>query len=284
MRAAPREQTESAAAGGAHPVEAQRVHAGYAEARDVVRDVTLHVAASELVAVLGPNGAGKSTLLKLLAGAMTPTSGAVRLFRHGPRGPGASGRCPAARRRAPNGGIAFSFSVREIVRMGRAPHQGAWMRPSDEDEAIVEDVLARCDLRDLAHRPASALSGGEHKRVLIARALAQKPEVLLLDEPAAFLDVGHALGLYDLLAEVTAKDRIACLVVMHDLNLAAQYASRVVLMKKGAVVASGSIDEVMTYASLRETYDTDLYAGLNELTGTHFSADARVNPQADLEH
>lgn len=277
MRAAPREQTESAGGGRAHPVEAQRVHAGYAEARDVVRDVTLHVAASELVAVLGPNGAGKSTLLKLLAGAMTPTSGTVRLFG---TALGDLERRAVAQRLAvvhQTEEIAFSFSVREIVRMGRAPHQGAWMRPSDEDEAIVEDVLARCDLRDLAHRPASALSGGEHKRVAIARALAQKPEVLLLDEPAAFLDVGHALGLYDLLAEVTAKDRIACLVVMHDLNLAAQYASRVVLMKKGAVVASGSIDEVMTYASLRETYDTDLYAGLNELTGTRFFLPMRAS-------
>jgi len=154
--------------------------------------------------------------------------------------------------------------------MGRAPHQDGWMRASDEDRRVVADVLARCDLEALATRAVEQLSGGEQKRVAIARALAQRPRVLLLDEPAAFLDVRHQIALYDLLAESVAREKLACLVVMHDLNAAAQYATRVALAKGGKLVAVGAIEDVMTYRRLRETFDADLYCGLNELTGTRF--------------
>ncbi len=121
------------------------------------------------------------------------------------------------------------------------------MRASDEDKRVVGEALAQCDLGALAERRVDELSGGEQKRVAIARALAQKPRVLLLDEPAAFLDVRHQIALYDLLAESVAREDLACLVVMHDLNVASQYATRVVLAKEGRFVAVGAVDEVMTY-------------------------------------
>src|SRR5262249_30737335 len=154
--------------------------------------------------------------------------------------------------------------------MGRAPHQGAWMLPRDEDRAVVEESLERCDLRAVADRIAAELSGGEQKRVGIARALAQRARVLLLDEPSAFLDVRHQIELYDLLADEVRKRELACVVVMHDLNVAAQYASRVALMKEGRILAMGSVEEVMTYRRLRETFDADLYCGENELNATRF--------------
>jgi iron complex transport system ATP-binding protein len=144
------------------------------------------------------------------------------------------------------------------------------MRPSERDETILRQSLERCDLVGLAERPAHALSGGEQKRVAIARALAQEPKVLLLDEPGAFLDVRHQLDLYELLATEVKDRELACLVVMHDLNVAAQFADRIVLMKDGRIVAAGAVDEVMTWKTLKETFDADLYCGVNDLTGARF--------------
>lgn len=265
-------------------IEARAVAARYGEGprdgkRDAGRqngskasleDVSLQVGPGEVVCVLGPNGAGKSTLLHVLSGALLPSAGEVRLQGH----PLASlSRREVARALAvvpQTSDVAFGFSVRDVVRMGRAPHQDGWLRPSAADENAVENALACCDLAQLAARPASELSGGEQKRVAIARALAQEPSVLLLDEPGAFLDIRHQLALHDLLAEQGRARGLACVVALHDLTLAAQYATRVLLLKEGRVVALGAVPEVMTYRLLRDTFDADLYVGVNELSGARF--------------
>jgi iron complex transport system ATP-binding protein len=243
---------------------------------DRLTDVDLVLAAGELVCLLGPNGAGKTTLVRVASGLLAPTHGDVTLL----------GAPIASRSRAETARLlavveqqqepAAGFTVREVVAMGRAPHQGAWMRASERDDAAIDDALARCDLGALRHRPANQLSGGEQKRVAVARALAQEPRVLLLDEPGAFLDVRHQLDLYELLAKEVKEKKIACLVVMHDLNVAAQYADRVVLVKNGRIVAAGKVDEVMTYAVLKETFDADLYVGVNEITNARFFLPMRV--------
>ena len=232
--------------------------------------VDLTLGAGELVCVLGPNGAGKTTLVRVASGLLGIRSGDVHLLG---RDVASLARSEVARGLAvveQQQELAMGFTVREVVAMGRAPHQGAWMRPSGDDERIVADALARCDLVELAARPAHALSGGEQKRVAIARALAQEPKVMLLDEPGAFLDVRHQLDLYELLATQVKERELACLVVMHDLNVAAQFADRVVLMKGGRVVAAGKVEDVMTWKTLKETFDTDLYCGVNDLTGDRF--------------
>jgi iron complex transport system ATP-binding protein len=247
------------------------VTAAYAEARSPqLSEVDLELRAGELVCVLGPNGAGKTTLLRVASGLLPPIRGDVTLM----------GKPMHSRSRADVAKLlavveqqqehGMGFTVREVVAMGRAPHQGAWMRASAKDETIVAESLARCDLAGLADRPASALSGGEQKRVAIARALAQDPRVLLLDEPGAFLDVRHQLDLYELLVTEVKERALACLVVMHDLNVAAQFADRVVLMKAGRVVAAGKVADVMTWKTLKETFDADLYCGVNDLNGARF--------------
>jgi len=252
-------------------LEAVGVRASYASEGPFVLDgVDLAVREGELVALLGSNGAGKSTLLRVLSGTLAPTSGQVRLFgtafeQHDRR--------EIARTMAVVGQfeeMAFGFSVRDVVMMGRAPHQGGWMRATDEDVSIVEAAIESCDLAAFAHRPVLALSGGEQKRVAIARALAQRPRVLLLDEPAAFFDVRHKMELYDLLADQIERHKLACVVVMHDINIAAQYANRVALVKGGRFLAVGAVEDVMTYGQLRETFEADLYVGINELTGVRF--------------
>ncbi len=241
-----------------------------------LRGVDLTVSSGELVAVLGANGAGKSTLLRVMSGALAPRSGEVRLFGDvlsRAVGGVVMDRRDIARRVAvvaQTEAVAFRFTVREVVAMGRAPHQGAWQNEGERDRSIVDATLARCDLVALAERPVDELSGGEQKRVAIARALAQEPRVLLLDEPGAFLDVRHQIDLYELLAEEVSRAKLACVVVMHDLNVAAQYASRIALAKRGELVAVGKVEEVMTWARLRDAFDADLYVGVNDLTGDRF--------------
>ena len=252
-------------------IELRNVSARYARGHgEPLRQVDFVATAGEIVCLLGPNGAGKSTLLRVASGALCPYEGDALLFGE-----------PMARmdRRhlartvavvAQNETIALGFSVRDVVTMGRAPHQGSWMLAGAHDRRIVDAALARCDLESLASRLVHELSGGEQKRVAIARALAQEPRVLLLDEPAAFLDVRHQIDLCELLVEQTKLKQLACIVVLHDLNLAASYASRVALLKNGEVLACGPVAEVMTYRRLRETFSADLYVGLNDVTGDRF--------------
>jgi iron complex transport system ATP-binding protein len=256
-------------------VELWDVTARYVMSREApLVGASLAVRPGELVTVLGPNGAGKSTLLRVLAGVLAPSLG--RPFE-------AMDRQAIAKEIAvvsQSEQVAFACSVRDVITMGRAPHQDGWMRANARDRRIVDEAIVRCDLADLAERTVAELSGGEQKRVAIARALAQKPRVLLLDEPAAFLDVKHQIALFDLLADEVEDNGVACVVVMHDLNMAAQYATRVVLAKGGRLVAVGTIDEVMTYARLRETFDCDLYVGKNELNGARFFLPMRARSDA----
>jgi iron complex transport system ATP-binding protein len=236
-------------------------------ATPALQAVDLIVRPGEVVALLGPNGAGKSTLLRVAAGLLTPELGTVRVF----------GRdIPTMERRAVARVVGFvaqadtpaaGFRVREVVAMGRAPWQDAWMRATPADQTAVQRALGRCDLSDLADRLVDTLSGGERRRVSIARALAQEPRLLLLDEPAAFFDVRHRLGLERLLGELAARDGIASLVAMHDLDDAARVASAVVLLSAGRVVACGPPGEVMTEALLRQTFDADVEVGRHGATG-----------------
>lgn len=246
------------------------VTAGYGAGPPQLDAVDLSVSAGELVCVLGPNGAGKTTLVRVASGLLAPTAGEVRLE----GAPLASMTREAVARTLAVveqvQTLTMGFRVREVVAMGRAPHQDAWMRASAEDARVVDAALARCDLVALADRPAHALSGGEQKRVAVARALAQEPRLMLLDEPGAFLDVRHELDLYELLASEVKERGLACVVVMHDLNIAAQFADRVVLVKGGRIVAAGAVPEVMTWRTLKETFDADLYCGENDLTGARF--------------
>ncbi|HEY8042461.1 MAG TPA: ABC transporter ATP-binding protein [Polyangiaceae bacterium] len=250
-------------------------YADTAAAMALVR-VTLVVRPGEVTALLGPNGAGKSTLLRVAAGLLRPTEGSVRLLG---RPVERLDRRAIAREVAlvlQSEAVAAGFRVREVVAMGRAPHQDGWMRERPADRAAVDDALARCDLTRFADRAVDALSGGEQRRVAIARALAQQPRVLMLDEPAAFLDVRHRLELHELLGGVAARDRIACLVAMHDLDEASRLATRVVLMREGRVVAAGAPAEVMTPALLRETFDADVDVGTHATSGQRYFVPLRA--------
>jgi iron complex transport system ATP-binding protein len=160
--------------------------------------------------------------------------------------------------------------VREVVLMGRAPHQSGLLYPSDDDLAVVTRVLEFCDLAALHDRSVSELSGGERRRVVIARALAQEPQVLLLDEPAAHLDVRHTLALYELARRQTAEHGIACLAIMHDLNAVARWADRVVLLESGRVRASGTVEDVLTPELLEDVFGVPFRIGRDSSSGDRY--------------
>jgi iron complex transport system ATP-binding protein len=163
--------------------------------------------------------------------------------------------------------VAAGFRVREVVAMGRAPHLGGWMNMRKEDEVAVDDAIARCDLVALAGRDVATLSGGEHRRVVLARALAQKPKVLVLDEPAAFLDVSHRLELCEILANAAARDGLACVIALHEFDDAGRIATHVVLLRGGRAIASGPPADVMTPELLARAFDVEIEVSVHAATG-----------------
>ena len=206
-------------------MRASAIRAGYPGV-PVLHGVSIEVAAGEMLAIVGPNGAGKSTLLKVLGGSIKPDAGSVELFG---RPLDSIERREFARTVASVGqenAVAFRFTVLEIVLMGRAPHLGAFRFESPHDLAIASAALERFDLRDLAARHVQELSGGERKRVFLARALAQEPKVALLDEPTAFLDLKHVAEIFARFRELCAERGMAVVATLHDLNAAALYADR----------------------------------------------------------
>jgi iron complex transport system ATP-binding protein len=246
-------------------IELDGVRAGYSAreggTRDVLHDVGLTVRRGQLWALLGPNGAGKSTLLRVVAGLLPASQGRVRLLGDDP---GTLGRREVARRVAlvpQQAAVALGFTVREVVAMGRAPHQGALMRPSAADRDAVAKAIAACQLDEVAARAVASLSGGERQRVHIARALAQEAPVLLLDEAGAHLDIRHKLGLFRLIRDEVASRALACMATMHDLTDAVGLASHAVLLREGRVLAQGPVEEVMTAPLLAQAFDTPIQVG-----------------------
>ncbi len=224
-----------------------------AGAADALAGVDIDAAPGEMVAILGPNGAGKSTLLKLLLGVLDPTGGVAEY-----EGAPAAGWEPVERARRigvlpQHEEPAFPVTVGELVEMGRYPHLGPWRRPGPADRAAVASALERCRVADLAARPFTTLSGGERQRARLARALAQEPEALALDEPTASLDVAHEMEIWEILREEAARG-FAVLLTTHHLNLAARYADRLVLMDRGRVAASGPATEVLRAEIVSRVY------------------------------
>ncbi|MBX6333064.1 MAG: ABC transporter ATP-binding protein [Gemmatimonadaceae bacterium] len=205
----------------------------------------MEIAAGTTTAIVGPNGAGKSTLLHVLLGLVAPSAGTVlfrgRAITAWPRAELARAIGAVPQEEVPP----FPLTVRELVAMGRYPHLGTWQRERREDRDAIADAMRRCDVDALAERAVGTLSGGERQRVRLARALAQRPQVLALDEPTAALDVRHEMAMFELLRSATASG-LTVVLVTHHLNLAARYADAIVLLDRGRVVARGAPAEVFT--------------------------------------
>lgn len=229
------------------------VAAGYGK-RAVLRDVELELAPGEQVALLGANGSGKSTLLRVLAGALSATAGEVEVFG---RPIESWNRGELARRVTvlPQGmELPHGFRVSEVVALGRIPHARSWFATSADDEAAVTRALADADVTELAGRSVDALSGGERQRVLLALALAQEPQLLLLDEPTAHLDVAHQLAFIGLLDRLRRARGLTVVAVLHDLNLAARFADRSLVLHEGRLLAADDRHGRFDLVRLRDAF------------------------------
>ena len=222
--------------------------------RTVLNNLSLEISEGEFLGILGPNGAGKSTLLRVLTHILRPISGRVTL-----RGRPLD-QFPVKERARHLAVLpaemvfAYDFTVREIVKMGRAPHLGLWSEGGPEDLKIVEDSLSTVGLSSLADRNIHALSSGERQLVFLAQALAQRPGILFLDEPTVHLDVSHQIRVFKLLREWNREKGLTVLVISHDLNVAAQFCRRLVLLHEGKVVTDGEPAAVITEENLRKVY------------------------------
>jgi iron complex transport system ATP-binding protein len=223
---------------------ANELHVGYG-ARRVLSDVSLSVRTGELVALIGPNGAGKTTLLKTLAGLLVPRSGTVQAR---------TGMTCAYLAQSEE--LPLDWSAREVVELGRLPSVGFWSSASAVDAAVVRSAMLRTSTLALCDRPLRALSGGERQRIALARALAQEPALLLLDEPTTHLDLRHQAELMSTLRAEAARG-VGSVIVMHDLTLAGQ-ADRCVLLSRGVLIADGPPEAVLRAELLSDIYQTGL--------------------------
>jgi len=233
-------------------LQAENIRVSYNGA-DALKGVNVTVRSGEVIGLIGPNGAGKTTLLKVCAGLLSPDQGTVRL---GERAFSDWGHAERAKKLGflPQGAVAhWPLQVRRLVALGRLPHLDPWKRPTAADDAAIDRALAKADVIHLACRGAETLSGGELARVLLARALAVEPEILLADEPVAGLDPEHQLHAMSVLRELTL-DGGSVVVTLHDLSLAARYCDRLVLLHDGAVMSDGAPNEVLSEANLESAF------------------------------
>ena len=244
--------------------------------------VSLSARRGAITAVVGPNGSGKSTLVRALLGRAPIAGGHVALDGIDVA---TVSRAAIARRVAvvtQREDPAFPISVRDYVALGRLPHRGAWGHDTSEDRAAVDRALVRAEVDGLADRPVDALSGGEWQRARVARALAQGGDAFVADEPTTFLDVAHAMAVFELLGQV-ARDGRAVLLVSHELNLVARFADHLVLLQEGCVAAAGSVNDVMRAEILERVYAWPLVVARDPAVGAPALIPLRRVPGAAAE-
>lgn len=232
-----------------------------------VREITFTVKKGEFLGIIGPNGSGKTTLLRAIDGIIQPVEGTIRLDG---RSILQMDRKEIARRIAvvpEETKVVFDFTVEGIVLMGRAPWLGRFQLEGERDLEIAEHSIEATDIVHLRSRYINQLSGGEKQRVIIARALAQQTPVLLLDEPTSHLDINHQIEIFRLLKNFQKKKNLTVLCVLHDINLAALYCDRLILLKEGEIFTQGKPAEVVTSRNIKEVYQTEVSVQPGPVTG-----------------
>ncbi|WP_420096504.1 ABC transporter ATP-binding protein [Brevibacterium sediminis] len=236
-----------------HSLAAEDLHLSYGDA-DIISGLSLSMPAGDMTGIVGANACGKSTLLKSMSRLLTPRSGQVVLD-------GRQVHAMPAKQLARTLGLLpqtpiapEGITVADLVGRGRHPHQGAFSRWSGADDLAVAEALDTTGTAELADRPVDELSGGQRQRVWIAMALAQQTDILLLDEPTTFLDVNHQVEVLDLLTELNERSGVTIVMVLHDLNLAARYCDRLVMLSGGTIHAQGTPAEVLTEDNVHHVF------------------------------
>jgi iron complex transport system ATP-binding protein len=251
--------------------------------RHVIDDVSFTVGPAELVVLIGPNGSGKTTLLKSLLGLLRPAAGTVQLNGHD--------LASLSRREIArligyvpqDSSVRFPLTALEFVLQGRFAHGRILGFESERDVAEAQLALEMTGTLELGGRRVTELSGGERQRVMVARALAGRPRLLLLDEPVANLDISHQIKTLDLVRRFTTDSKISAIVVTHELNLASEFATTALMLKQGKLLANGPPREVFTASSLSALFGTDLLVDENPLSGAPRVTLVAPRPPAGIE-
>lgn len=222
--------------------------------REVLKGIDARFEPGQFHAILGPNGVGKSTLIEILAGQLEPDSGTTSLFGAPVAKLSARNLAQKVAVVAQSHDVRFAFSVRDVVMMGRHPHIDRFGSPSEQDFRLVEEAMAVADIRHLADRPVTEVSGGERQRTLFARALAQDTPVLVLDEATSNLDMRHTLHLLSVVREKVTRENRCAVGVFQDINTAALFCDRFLFLKEGRVAVSGSMAETLTPETLWKVF------------------------------
>jgi len=233
----------------------------------VLQDVSFRVEKGEFVGVIGPNGSGKTTLLKILYRLLSPQKGEI-FFELVPMKK--MDRTDIAKRIAvvaQETHLLFPFSVLETVLMGRSPHLGHLMFESEKDVEITKKAMDWTKMLPFSERSMDELSGGERKRVFIARALAQEPEVILLDEPTSNLDIHHQMDFLDLILTLNRERGLTIVMASHDMNIASEFCDRLILLQEGRIYKMGTPDEVITKENIEEVYGCEVWVDQNPFSG-----------------
>lgn len=233
----------------------------------IIEGMTFSIGRGCFAGIIGPNGSGKSTLLRCISRALKPARGTIllegeSLYKMNPR--------EAARKMAvvpQETAVNFPFTVEEVVMMGRSPHLGRFQAESKRDYEITGRSMDLTNTRHLASRQVTAISGGERQRVIIAKALAQEPELILLDEPTSHLDINQQVEILGLLQRMNRESGLTILAVFHDLNLAAQFCDLLILMQRGKAYRAGKPEEILTAESIKEVYGTRVLIKKHPVTG-----------------
>ena len=249
--------------------------------QSILKKLNVIIGHTTFLSIIGPNGSGKTTLLKNMARNLTPNQGTIFIDQKKLTAYSTSdlAKDMAVVHQNPDAGV--DFTVYDVVMMGRHPYIPRFKRETTDDIAIVEQALKATNIFHLQDRFIDEISGGEKQRVMIAKALAQEPQVLLLDEPTSFLDIHHQIEILDLLKKLNQEKRITVVAVIHDLNLAARYSDEIMLLHQGKVLALGATEKVMTTTQLQRAYDMNMIIDRNLYTGSIQVSPISVNKKKE---
>lgn len=265
-----------------HQMDIHKISCSYGDT-EILHGVSFSVEKGEFLGIIGPNGSGKTTLLKAITRALSLSQGEITLNSQSIESYTIR---ELARRIAvvPQETEAFfDFSVRDVVLMGRTPYLGRFQIEGESDLEIAEEALKMTHLKEIADKPITALSGGEKQRVLIARALTQKPEILFLDEPTSHLDINYQLEILELVKSLSKERGITVVAVLHDLNLASEFCERLLLLKGGILQQDGAPSEVITTANIRRIYGTNVIVRKHPITGRPYVISGSFRSPSSLD-
>jgi len=237
------------------------------EKKWILKDISLTIKRGEILGIIGPNGAGKTTLLKILGKILQAKEGGIawggKLLSRIPIRAYAREVAMISQEHQ----MVFPYTALEVVLMGRYPYLGGWAFETEEDHTIARLAMEKMEVEGFAFRLFNELSGGEKQRVMIARALAQKANVLLLDEPATFLDLRHQMGIFSILKALNRDQGMTLVMVSHDLNMASQFCHQLLLLDRGRMVQWGTPETVLTAEKIREIYRCEVIVDFHPGTG-----------------